>query len=86
MGSVGGRWMRARAWERRRAQLGVSRATLDRWLGEEPSGDSSPVREVVVREEEAGAGAGLTLVTPKGFRIEGLAVADLSALVRSLRR
>lgn len=67
------------------AQLGVSRATLERWLDEEPAGDSSLVREVVVREEEAGAGAGLTLVTPEGFRIEGLAVADLTALVRSLR-
>jgi hypothetical protein len=69
------------------AQLGMSRATLERWLDEEPAGDSSLVREVVVREEEtgAGAGAGLTLVTPEGFRIEGLAVADLTALVRSLR-
>lgn len=69
------------------AQLGVSRATLERWLDEEPAGDSSAVREVVVRAEEAGAGsgAGLTLVTPEGFRIEGLAVADLTALLRSLR-
>lgn len=67
------------------AQLGVSRATLERWLDEEPAGDSSAVREVVVRAEEAGGGTGLTLVTPEGFRIEGLAVADLIALVRSLR-
>jgi len=69
------------------ARLEVSRATLERWLDEEPAGGSSPVREVVVRAEEAGAGsgAGLTLVTPEGFRIEGLAVADLTALVRSLR-
>jgi hypothetical protein len=67
------------------AQLGVSRATLERWLDEEPAGGSSAVREVVVREEEGGPGAGLTLVTPEGFRIEGLAIADLTALVRSLR-
>jgi hypothetical protein len=67
-------------------QLGVSRATLERWLAEEPAGDSSAVREVVVREEEAGGGGVLTLVTPEGFRIEGLAVADLAVLVRSLRR
>lgn len=68
------------------ARLEVSRATLERWLDEEPVGGSSAVREVVVREEDAGAGAGLTLVTPEGFRIEGLAVAELTALVRSLRR
>lgn len=67
------------------AQLGVSRATLERWLDEEPAGDGSAVREVVVREEEAGAGGGLTLVTPEGFRIEGLAVTDLTALLQSLR-
>lgn len=67
------------------AQLGVSRATLERWLDEEPADDGSAVRKVVVWEEEAGAGGGLTLVTPEGFRIEGLAVTDLTALLQSLR-
>lgn len=70
------------------ATLEVSRATLERWLDEEPAFESSPVREVVVRQagaEEVGGGTGLTLVTPEGFRIEGVAVADLAELVRSLR-
>lgn len=70
------------------ARLEVSRATLERWLDEEPAAESSPVREVVVREagtEKVGGGTDLTLVTPEGFRIEGLAVADLTELVRSLR-
>lgn len=65
------------------AQLGVSRATLESWLAQAPVTEAAAVREVVVKEvARAGSGGKPMLVTPEGFRIEGLMLAEL---VRSLR-
>lgn len=68
--------------------LGVSRATLQRWLEESPGEEPGVLREVVIREtpgQEDGSTATVTLVTPEGFRIEGLRSGDLPELLRSLR-
>jgi hypothetical protein len=68
-------------------RLGVSRATLDRWLAQVPS-QEPPLREVVICEAAPEASepiGGLTLVTPEGFRIEGLAREELVGLLRALR-
>ena len=71
-------------------QLGVSRVTLERWLERrQPLVAAPALREVVLREsvvaESPVAAGSLIVVTPDGFRIEGLCRADLSALVPSLR-
>jgi hypothetical protein len=69
-------------------RLGLSRATLVRWLAESPDAESlSEWREVVIREPELSPTPGpvLTLVTPEGFRIEGLDSPSLVGLLRALR-
>jgi len=72
-------------------RLEVTPLTLERWLASAPQEAAPPVmREVVVRDA-AGAPAGeqgemgLTLVTPDGFRVEGLAAAELVEILRALR-
>lgn len=68
------------------ARLGVSRLTLSRWLEESGPESPEPFREVVIRELPAPVSRSvLTLVTPEGYRIEGLDAASLVSLLRSLR-
>jgi hypothetical protein len=69
------------------ARLGVSRLTLSRWLDESGPESLESFREVVVPSwpPPLGASPGLTLVTPEGFRIEGLDGTSALSLLRSLR-
>lgn len=69
------------------ARLGLSRLTLSRWLDEPGPESPESFREVVVRPSPGalGSGSGLTLVTPEGFRIEGLDGSSALSLLRSLR-
>ena len=66
-------------------RLGVLPVTLERWLDEAPV--EPTLREVVIRDEVAGGAASgcVTLVTPEGFRIEGLGASDLPALLAQIR-
>ena len=67
-------------------RLGVLPATLERWLDQAPV--EQTLREVVIRDEMAAGGAAMgcvTLVTPEGFRIEGLQASDLPVLLAQLR-
>ena len=69
-------------------RLGVSWATLERWCATQPAAEPSVgMREVVVRDE-APSSTELrpVLVTPEGYRIEGLGQADLVEILRALRR
>jgi hypothetical protein len=71
-------------------RLGVSWATLRRWLEETPPEEVPVLREVVVAvpaagEPAGGAGSRLALVTPGGLRIEGLTRADVVELLGALR-
>jgi hypothetical protein len=82
------------------AQLGISHATLCRWMALEKQAERGQdlAREVVsrpvaVRRVEIVPGArgrsecsgGLVLVTPQGYRVEGLVVADVARLLEVLR-
>jgi transposase-like protein len=65
-------------------ELGLGPATLTRWLGR--GGTGEPLRPVEVQrdEEEPGQASSLVVVTPSGWRIEGLRLADLAELLRAL--
>jgi len=59
--------------------LGLSESGLSRWLRSAESG----FREVRIRPEPSST-AGLVLVTPRGFRLEGLSEALAVRLLREL--
>jgi hypothetical protein len=66
-------------------ELGIGPVTLTRWLGRSGAG-GEPLRPVEVQreEEEPGPASSLVVVTPSGWRIEGLRLADLTELLRAL--
>ena len=69
-------------------RLGVASATVERWC-ETPSivETEGGMREVVVRDDvPAAVERRAVLVTPEGYRIEGLRAEDLAELVRTLRQ
>jgi len=69
------------------SELGVSGWTLVRWSRKESAGKSSKLRRVKVVPEstEVTTTAKVTLVTPDGYRIEGLEGRDVGAILESLR-
>lgn len=67
------------------AALGVSHATLYRWVAR---GKEIPVRKVEIVQSEPSRREGstsLVLVTPQGYRVEGLGVGDVARLLEALR-
>ncbi len=69
-------------------RLGISWATLERWCATPSIVEAKGgMREVVVRDAAPLAVEGhAVLVTPEGYRIEGLRQEELVELVRALRR
>ena len=69
-------------------RLGVAWATLERWCATQPVAEpGGGMREVVVRADgPSSAELGPVLVTPEGYRIEGLEQEDLVEILRALRR
>lgn len=63
------------------ADLGVSDSSLTRWIAAEKNKNG---RMTSVRVKEPAMSSGVVLVTPRGYRIEGLNVADAANLLRSL--
>lgn len=63
------------------ADLGVSDSTLTRWMTAEKNKKGSMS---AVRVKETAMSSGVVLVTPRGYRIEGLDVASAAHLLRSL--
>ena len=62
--------------------LGISDGTLSKWLGKDFTKEKG-FRRVTVRPGSLSDG-GLQIVTPGGYRIEGLSVASAAALLRAL--
>ena len=69
-------------------RLGIAWATLERWCATQPVAEfGGAMREVVVRDDETSpAELHPVLVTPEGYRIEGLRQEELVAILRALRR
>ena len=65
-------------------ELGLGPATLTRWLGRGGAGEPLRPVEVQREEEEPGQTSSLVVVTPSGWRIEGLRLMDLPELLRAL--
>jgi hypothetical protein len=65
-------------------ELGIGPATLTRWLGRAGAGEPLRPVEVQREEEKPGQGSSLIVVTPSGWRIEGLRLTDLIELLRDL--
>jgi len=66
-------------------ELGVSEVTLSKWMegGEVPDNREGGFREVVV-EEAIRPPVALSLVTPAGYRVEGLDLPSAAALLKTL--
>ena len=65
--------------------LGIRRKTLRNWRLGRRSRPAATMCEVVVPASPVQETAGLTLVTPDGFRIEGLSAEAAVTLMESLR-
>lgn len=66
------------------AALGISDPTLREWVAKSKATAGAALRSVVVKPTPVAASAGLTLVTPAGYRVRGLDVATAAALLRVL--
>jgi hypothetical protein len=65
------------------ADLGISALSLQRWLEQ---GEPARFRPVEVEPESVSISRerGLVLITPRGYRVEGLEAEELSSLLRVL--
>jgi hypothetical protein len=72
---------RGESWSQLSSTLGVPMHTLQRWAGP----GKSPVGFVTVRSRATSSAGELRLVSPAGWRIEGLSVSDVAVLLRELR-
>jgi hypothetical protein len=66
------------------AELGVSLVSLQRWLEQSEPAQFRPVEVQAEPAERSEDQAGPVLITPRGYRIEGLGVESLAALLRVL--
>lgn len=69
-------------------RLGVTWATVERWCAIQPVAElGGGMREVVVRDEVPSlAESRAVLVTPEGYRVEGLRQDELVEILRAVRR
>lgn len=67
-------------------ELGVSEVTLSKWMESDDLGDrGGGFREVVVEAPVSTAGSGaIALVSPSGFRVEGLDLQSAATLLKTL--
>lgn len=63
--------------------LGVADATLSKWMGVNRNRDAG-FRRVMVKSEVTSMVEGIRMVTPSGYRIEGLTVESAAILLRAL--
>jgi hypothetical protein len=83
----------AAGWSQRRIaqRLEIPLATLARWRRGDGRREEVGLHEVVLTgepdaERQEPGGAGVVMVTPDGFRIEGLSIGAVASLLEALRR
>jgi hypothetical protein len=74
---------RGRSWAAIGEALGVSSSGLIRWSQRSVTRREGAV-PVELRVEEPSDGTGVTLVSPAGYRVEGLGVSDALVVLREL--
>jgi hypothetical protein len=67
------------------SELGVSESALSRWLGEAQGQSGFREAKVIADSAVKDEGGGLVLVTPGGYRVEGLELRSIAALLRELQ-
>lgn len=66
-------------------ELGVSVVSLQRWIEREEPARFRPVQVLPAAEPDlCGPSPGLTLITPRGYRVEGLDASSLATLLGAL--
>lgn len=65
--------------------LGIREATLARWVATPPSGSSRPAPELLEVVLAPSPSVARTVVTPSGYRVEGLSMTELKELLVGLR-
>jgi hypothetical protein len=66
-------------------ELGVSVVSLQRWIEREEPARFRPVQVLATAEpDHSGPARGLSLITPRGYRVEGLDAASLATLLGAL--
>lgn len=68
------------SWRQVSAAVGLRADTLQRWCG----GGSLTAEASLVPVEVVGDRGGVSILSPKGWRVEGLSLADAASLLRSL--
>jgi hypothetical protein len=66
------------------AALGVAPESIRRWTQSPAAAPAALVPVQIVAARPVGEAAALTLVSPRGFRAEGLGLADVGALLAAL--
>lgn len=66
------------------AALGVAPESIRRWTQPTTAGQTALVPVRVVADRPGGVAPPLTLVSPRGFRVEGLGLADVGALLAAV--
>ena|SRR5689334_19144682 len=83
------RWARERrrrgaGWLELAVEIGIAAESLRRWTTrDEPSAALVPIR-IVGEADDVDAERRLRLLTPAGYRVEGLTIAEVIVLLRSL--
>lgn len=65
-------------WQAIGKEMGIPHETVRRFCADKTDGGFVPVEVATL------ASAGMVLVTPNGFRVEGIAVAEAAELIRQL--
>ena len=63
--------------------LGISDGALTKWMSPKDAGTGRGFRRVRLKKD-AGSQSGLTILTPDGYRVEGLTPGSAAALLKAL--
>jgi len=79
-----GRRQRGAGWRELAAEIGIAAESLRRWATRDEAATALVPIRVVDETEGVDAEPCLRLITPAGYRVEGLTVAEVIVVVRSL--
>ena len=66
-------------------ELGITHTTMRRWCQDQGDNPASEICRVRIKEKQSEQSQEVVLVSPEGYRLEGLTVSTASQLLRALR-